>query len=71
MFDMIARISARISALSTRKKIILGVVIFLFLYFVWPTPYRFISTGGELYRVNRITGNAESVTGGGMGGPAL
>lgn len=35
-----------------------GIVLFLFVVFVWPTLYRWESTGNKLLRINRFTGTA-------------
>lgn len=36
--------------------VLAGVVVLAFVYFVWPTPYRYFDHADGLYRVNRFTG---------------
>jgi hypothetical protein len=43
-------------------QVALAVLAVLFVVFVWPTPYRYESTGTTLVRINRFTGDALVIT---------
>lgn len=45
-------------------------IIALVLVFGWPTPYRFEQHNGALVRINRLTGDVESLRGHQFGRPA-
>lgn len=45
--------------LTLKTKIIYGVLILLFLVFVWPTPYEYTRKHPDVVRINRFSGLRE------------
>ncbi len=46
------------------SKVLLGLLILAFAYYVWPTPWRYDMTRGSQsipFRINRFTGDAEMI----------
>jgi hypothetical protein len=46
------------------KRTLVGALVMVFVYFVWPTPWRHGSVGGMAYRLNPITRETEVFLGG-------
>jgi len=46
---------------TNRSKIGAFVVLFLFMWLVWPTPYRYYKDGHTNYRENRFTGKIQGL----------
>ena len=57
--NTIDRLWRRHAALLRRAVPVIAAI--LFACFVWPTLYHYQSVAGKLVRVNRVTGEAESV----------
>ena len=41
--------------------VLLILLVLAFGYFVWPTPYRYMVTDTEVFRVNRFTGEIQRI----------
>ena len=44
------------------RRVATVVAAILFVYLLWPTPYQYESVAGKLVRINRLTGEARSVS---------